>query len=106
MGATSNQAHNVYPRRTIVFLATHEQCHQRLLTQLPAPVAVHLGIKGSTRWQRIGRIKMVARAKNPARTVLQTDLHLAAQNKNPLVVPRAMELASKSRWTVTQLIAP
>lgn len=87
------------------FSATHEQGHQGLVAQLAAPVAVHFRIEGGAGRQGVGRVKMIAPAEHATAAVLQTDLHVAVQNEDPLVVNRAMELTAKARWAVAQLVA-
>ena len=47
---------------------------------------------------------MFARTKNARYATLQANLHLPAQNKTPLCVARAMELAAKAHRAGAQLV--
>src|SRR5919201_7024913 len=47
---------------------------------------------------------MLAGPKAPHRAVAQPDLHLAAKDKHPLRLRRAVPLAAKADWAVAQLI--
>jgi hypothetical protein len=47
---------------------------------------------------------MIPPTEDATAAVLQANFHVAIQNENPLVVDRAMELAAKIGWAVTQLV--
>ena len=68
-------------------------------------MAVHFRIEGGAGRQGVGRVKMIAPAEHATAAVLQTDLHVAVQNEDPLVVTRAVELAAKTGRAVAQLVA-
>ena len=48
---------------------------------------------------------MLARTEHARTSVLQTDLHMSTQNKHPLTVGTAVELASKTHRAMSKLIA-
>ena len=68
-------------------------------------MTVHLGIKSGTRRQHVGRVKMLTWFEYAADPALQTNLHLAVQNKHPLRVWGTVELASKTHGAFPQLQA-
>ena len=72
---------------------------------MAAPVAVHSGVKGSAFGQQVGAEKVLARAKHAGDATLQTNFHLAAQNKYPLRRAGAVKLAAKAHRADSQLIA-
>ena len=81
----------------------HEQGHQWFGANLSAPVPVHGGVKRGTFGQGVGRIEKLTRPKNARAAVLQKNLHLPAQHKQPLRVTRAMESAAKTHRALAQL---
>ena len=86
-------------------LSAHEQGLQRFCPNLTAPVAVNARVKRSPFGQKVCGIKMLAGAKDARRSVLQTDLHLAAQNETPLCRPCAVKSAAKAHRALPQLKA-
>ena len=70
---------------------------------MAAPVAVDGGVKRGTLGQQICRVKVLA-GPEYARTAVYTNLHLPLQDKAPLRVPRAMELAAKAHRAGAQLV--
>jgi hypothetical protein len=82
---------------------THKQGHQRVGADLTAPMAVHGGVKRGPFGQGVGRIEKLAGPKNARAAVLQKDLHMPPQHKQPLRVARAMECAAKTHRALAQL---
>ena len=68
-------------------------------------MAVDAGVKGRAFGQYIGAEKMLAGAKDARHAALQTNFHLAAQNKHPLGCTGAVELAAKTHRAGAQLVA-
>ncbi len=67
-------------------------------------MAMYGRIKSGAIWQYIRAVKMFPRFKDTGNTLLQTNFHLAIQNKAPLWCPSAMKLAAKTHWTDPQLV--
>ena len=63
------------------------------------------GIKRFACRQEIGTVKMRTGLKDARNTVLNSDLHLARQDKNPLVLTVAVKRAAETRRTGSQLVA-
>ena len=68
-------------------------------------MAVNFGVERGPSGQRVGRIKMLPRLESLALARLQTNVHLTAQDKNPLRRTRAMKLALKAHGTFSELVA-
>src|SRR5262249_61480498 len=96
------RARGVGARRS---LGLYEQRDQRLGAALRAPVAVQPGVERRAFGQQIRGVEMLARAEAPRRAVAQSDLHLAAQDEDPLRLGRAVPLAAEPDRAVAQLIA-
>src|SRR5450830_140118 len=85
--------------------ASHEQGHQRVRADLPAPVAMHRRVECCAGWQQIGGVEMLTCLEDAGAAVLQADVHFAAENEHPLRRDRAVELAAKADRAVAQLVA-
>ncbi|MBV5332664.1 hypothetical protein JZU54_03680, partial [bacterium] len=56
-------------------------------------------------WQCVGGVKMHSTAENFGAAILQSNLHLACQNKHPLRLSSAVKLTAKANRAGTQLVA-
>lgn len=83
----------------MALLLAHKQRHQRVRADLAAPVAVDRCVKGRALGQHVGAEKVFAWAKYTRLTTLQANLHLPAQNENPLGEARAVKGAAKAYGT-------
>jgi lactoylglutathione lyase len=93
---------NALPHR---LLSPHKQRHQRLISYLAAPVAVHGRIERHTVRQQVGRIEVLSRLEKTRNTTLQANLHQAGQNETPLRPACAVKTAAKANRAGAQLVA-
>src|SRR5258706_11242091 len=80
-----------------------ERGDEWLCAGLPTPVAVQRRVEGRAGRQRVVGIEVLAGAEGARAAVLQVDLHLPAEDENPLRRDRHMKVAAKADGAVAQL---